>query len=47
MAITAFSFAAKTCPQDSRVRFGMVQEYKAMNKLKEALHVGVREASHA
>lgn len=47
MAITAYSFAAKTCPQDSRVRYGMVQEYRAMNKLKDALHVVVREASHA
>ena len=47
MAITAFSFAAKGCPQDSRIRYGVVQEYKAMNKLREALRVAVRDASDA
>lgn len=39
MAITAFSFAAKLAPQNSQIRYGMVKEYKAMNKMKDAFRV--------
>ena len=47
MAITALSFAAKLAPQNSRIRYGMVREYKAMNKMKEAFRVEQRSGREA
>ena len=47
MAITAMSFAAKLEPQNSWIRYGVMKEYKAMGKTKDAFRVGLQQGREA